>query len=61
MRRVLVLLLILAAVAAGATTAGAQTPQVPTSSRPDFLFGRPDGSLALRGGWVLPHDTDLLA
>jgi len=22
------------------------------SPRPDFLFGRPDGSLALRGGWV---------
>jgi hypothetical protein len=21
-------------------------------SRPDFLFGRPDGSIALRGGWV---------
>lgn len=31
--------------------AAAQAPTVPTPS-PDFLFGRPDGSIAVRGSWV---------
>lgn len=34
----------------------AATPAFPqgqaSPSRPDFLFGRPDGSISLRGGWV---------
>ena len=41
------LLLVLAPLAARA-----QSPPPPDPARPDFLFGRPHGSLALRGGWV---------
>jgi hypothetical protein len=47
MRTAIVLLLVLAPV-----TSGAQPPAPPDPGGPDFLFGRPDGSLALRGGWV---------
>ena len=44
MRGIVVLALLLAA----AGNAHAQQP----ATAPDFLFGRPDGSLALRGSWV---------
>src|SRR5688572_19103301 len=32
--------------------AQAQQPAPQPAGRPDFLFGRPDGSLAVRGSWV---------
>jgi hypothetical protein len=42
--------------AAAATGAAAQSPSSqsppPASGARDFLFGRPDGSLSVRGGWV---------
>jgi hypothetical protein len=44
--------LVLALLVLAPLTARAQPPAAPDPGRPDFLFGRPDGSLALRGGWV---------
>lgn len=34
-------------------TAGQAQAQAPVPARPDFLFGRPGGSIAFRGSWVL--------
>jgi hypothetical protein len=56
MRTASVLLLLL--FAAGPIAA----QSVPDPAGPDFLFGRPDGSIALRGSWVLPRaGSDLYA
>jgi opacity protein-like surface antigen len=46
MRTVIALALVLA-------SAGKAHAQQPVSPSPDFFFGRPDGSLALRGSWIL--------
>jgi hypothetical protein len=58
MRTVLVLLFVLAfAAGAGAQSANeaAQQPQR-SSGAPDFLFGRPEGSIALRGSWIVARE-----
>ena len=44
-----ILTFLLVASLSGAGVAGAQTPQ----GDPDFLFGRPRGSVGVRGGWLL--------
>jgi hypothetical protein len=52
MRSALVVVLLLAT----APVAGAQSPPgtpAPDSGRPDFFFGRPEGSLTLRGSWLI--------
>jgi len=41
-----------AALALVLTVAGNADAQQPPPAQPDFFFGRPDGSLALRGSWV---------
>ena len=50
MRTLLVFTVLLAAAAADAV---AQTRPVPPPGGRDFLFGAPNGSVAVRGGWVL--------
>ena len=52
---VLVSVLVLAFVGALATDARAQGSPDPPAGRRDFLFGRPDGSIALRGSWLVPR------
>jgi hypothetical protein len=47
-----ILTVVLAAFLGAVPDAAAQAP-APSSGRPDFLFGRRDGSIAVRGGWVL--------
>ncbi len=44
------LVVILALLAAAGDAAAQGAP--PSTGRPDFLFDQPDGSLAVRGGWV---------
>jgi hypothetical protein len=50
MRSVLVLALLLACSVEARAQSGQGNAQ---PGRPDFLFGRPDGSIAFRGGWIL--------
>ena len=57
MRRICLalVLVVLTSAAAGAGTGEqdpAQSPAGPPRSAPDFLFGRPRGSVGIRGGWV---------
>jgi hypothetical protein len=44
---------ILVLLTAGAANAGSpeQDPQLPPRPAPDFLFGRPDGTIGIRGSW----------
>ena len=53
--RVLLLVLLVVWPAAAAAAPDEQNPPSPGPQRPspDFLFGRPDGSVGLRGSWVL--------
>jgi len=44
---------ILVALALLLSAAGSAHAQQPVPSAPDFFFGRPDGSLAIRGSWVV--------
>jgi hypothetical protein len=48
MRTAFVVLLLLVPIVAEAQPSAPQPP----GGRPDFLFGRPDGSVAVRGSWV---------
>ena len=47
------LTLVLAMLLGAVADAVAQAPPPPSTGRPDFLFGQPSGSVAVRGGWVL--------
>jgi hypothetical protein len=43
-----------------AASAGQQPPDPPASSTPDFFFGKPRGSIGVRGGWLFSRaDSDL--
>jgi hypothetical protein len=37
----------------GAVNAAAQDPVPPRRPAPDFLFGRPDGNIGIRGSWMI--------
>jgi hypothetical protein len=57
--RGVVLTALLAAIPAVAS-ADQQTPDPPVSATPDFFFGRPHGSVGIRGGWLFARaDSDL--
>lgn len=51
--RVLILMMVVLSTAAATALAGQQNPPPPVARQaPDFLFGRPDGSVGFRGSWL---------
>lgn len=50
--RVLILVMVVLSTAAATASAGQQNPAPVARQAPDFLFGRPDGSVGFRGSWL---------